>query len=56
MDLTIIDTPGYDSIDNTLRMNSIVRYIEDRFDEQHGKPAIQDERIHCCFYFIAAHR
>jgi septin family protein len=56
MDLTIIDTPGYDSIDNTHRMNCIVRYIEDRFDEQLGKSASKDVRIHCCFYFIAAHR
>lgn len=59
--LTIIDTPGFgDSIDNSNCWQPIVEHIDAKYEEYltaeskvNRKLPINDQRIHCCIYFIA---
>jgi septin 7 len=59
--LTIVDTPGFgDSIDNTNCWLPIVDYLDSKYEEYlnaeskvNRKLPINDQRIHCCLYFIA---
>lgn len=58
--LTVVDTPGYgDAIDNTNCFKSIIQYIDDQFErflcDESGlnRRNINDNRVHCCFYFIS---
>ncbi|XP_064459523.1 septin-1-like [Ornithodoros turicata] len=58
--LTVVDTPGYgDAIDNSNCFNSIIEYIDDQFErflcDESGlnRRNINDNRVHCCFYFIS---
>ncbi|XP_068456476.1 septin-5-like isoform X1 [Clinocottus analis] len=58
--LNIIDTPGFgDAINNTESWNTIADYIdmqyEQYFRDESGldRRNIQDNRVHCCLYFIS---
>ena len=59
--LTVVDTPGFgDSIDNTNCWQPIVEYIDAKYEEflnaeskVNRKLPINDQRIHCCLYFIS---
>lgn len=58
--LTIVDTPGFgDSIDSSDCYKPILNYIDDQFErflnDESGlnRRNINDNRVHCCFYFIA---
>lgn len=58
--LTIVDTPGFaDSIDCTESYRPIIKYVDDQFErflnDESGlnRRNISDNRVHCCFYFIA---
>ncbi len=59
--LTIVDTPGFgDSIDNTNCWSPIIDYIDSKYEEYlnaeskvNRKLPINDQRIHCCLYFIS---
>ncbi|CAO3608731.1 unnamed protein product [Mucor hiemalis] len=58
--LNIIDTPGYgDQVDNENCWESIIKYIKDQHSSYLRKELtaqrerlIQDNRVHCCLYFI----
>lgn len=58
--LTIVDTPGFnDGIDATDCWRPLSRYIDDQFEQylhdESGlnRQTIQDNRVHCCLYFIS---
>lgn len=58
--LSIVDTPGYGTaVDNTNCWQPIVNFIESRYEEYLNaetrvhRTHIQDNRVHCCLYFIA---
>ena len=58
--LTVVDTPGYGTaVDNTNCWQPIVNFIENRYEEYLNaetrvhRTHIQDNRVHCCLYFIA---
>ncbi|XP_068600757.1 septin 4a isoform X2 [Brachionichthys hirsutus] len=58
--LTIIDTPGFgDAIDNTGCWKQIEDYIDQQFEQYFrdesglNRRNIQDNRVHCCLYFIS---
>ncbi|XP_068188156.1 septin 4a isoform X2 [Antennarius striatus] len=58
--LTIIDTPGFgDAIDNTECWKEIEDYIDQQFEQYFrdesglNRRNIQDNRVHCCLYFIS---
>ncbi|XP_063752028.1 septin-5-like isoform X2 [Eleginops maclovinus] len=60
--LTIIDTPGFgDSINETDSWNPIEEYIDKQFEQYFrdesglNRRNIQDNRVHCCLYFISPH-
>uniref|UniRef100_A0A3P9ISN8 Septin-type G domain-containing protein n=1 Tax=Oryzias latipes TaxID=8090 RepID=A0A3P9ISN8_ORYLA len=58
--LTIVDTPGFgDAIDNTECWKSVADYIDQQFEQYFrdesglNRKNIQDNRVHCCLYFIS---
>uniref|UniRef100_A0A3B4V3S9 Septin 4a n=1 Tax=Seriola dumerili TaxID=41447 RepID=A0A3B4V3S9_SERDU len=59
--LSIIDTPGFgDAIDNTERYDTQIEdYIDQQFEQYFrdesglNRRNIQDNRVHCCLYFIS---
>ncbi|KAK5900313.1 hypothetical protein CgunFtcFv8_025280 [Champsocephalus gunnari] len=57
--LTIVDTPGFgDAVNNSECWSTITDYIEQQFEhyfrDESGlnRKNIQDNRVHCCLYFI----
>ncbi|XP_068191682.1 septin 5b isoform X1 [Antennarius striatus] len=57
--LTIVDTPGFgDAVNNTECWRPVTDYIEQQFEhyfrDESGlnRKNIQDNRVHCCLYFI----
>nr|XP_021334833.1 septin 5b isoform X2 [Danio rerio] len=58
--LTIVDTPGFgDAVNNTESWRTITDYIEQQFEQYFrdesglNRKNIQDNRVHCCLYFIS---
>ncbi|XP_054610425.1 septin 4a isoform X3 [Dunckerocampus dactyliophorus] len=58
--LTIIDTPGFgDAVNNMQSWKHIEDYIEQQFEQYFrdesglNRRNIQDNRVHCCLYFIS---
>uniref|UniRef100_UPI003D9CA780 septin 4a n=1 Tax=Danio rerio TaxID=7955 RepID=UPI003D9CA780 len=58
--LTIVDTPGFgDAVNNTESWRAIVDYIDQQFEQYFrdesglNRKNIQDNRVHCCLYFIS---
>ncbi|XP_047463420.1 septin 4a isoform X2 [Mugil cephalus] len=58
--LTIIDTPGFgDAVDNTQSWKQIEDYIDQQFEQYFrdesglNRRNIQDNRVHCCLYFVS---
>uniref|UniRef100_A0A671LG10 Septin-5 n=1 Tax=Sinocyclocheilus anshuiensis TaxID=1608454 RepID=A0A671LG10_9TELE len=57
--LTIIDTPGFgDAVNNTESWKAITDYTDQQFEQYFrdesglNRKNIQDNRVHCCLYFI----
>uniref|UniRef100_I3JZN9 Septin 5b n=1 Tax=Oreochromis niloticus TaxID=8128 RepID=I3JZN9_ORENI len=57
--LTIVDTPGFgDAVNNTACWRPITDYIDQQFEQYFrdesglNRKNIQDNRVHCCLYFI----
>ncbi|KAK2818625.1 hypothetical protein Q5P01_024186 [Channa striata] len=57
--LTIVDTPGFgDAVNNTECWRPVTEYIEQQFEQYFrdesglNRKNIQDNRVHCCLYFI----
>ncbi|TNM92067.1 hypothetical protein fugu_019079 [Takifugu bimaculatus] len=57
--LTIVDTPGFgDAVDNSECWRPVTDYIEQQFEQYFrdesglNRKNIQDNRVHCCLYFI----
>ncbi|XP_062242548.1 septin 4b isoform X2 [Platichthys flesus] len=58
--LTIVDTPGFgDAVNNTECWKSVTDYIDQQFEQYFrdesglNRKNIQDNRVHCCLYFIS---
>ncbi|CAB1418263.1 unnamed protein product [Pleuronectes platessa] len=58
--LTIIDTPGFgDAVNNSESWKQIEDYIDEQFEKYFrdesglNRRNIQDNRVHCCLYFIS---
>ncbi len=58
--LTIVDTPGFgEAINGTDSYKPIIKYVDEQFErylsDESGlnRRNISDNRVHCCFYFIA---
>ncbi|KAF4077655.1 hypothetical protein AMELA_G00210450 [Ameiurus melas] len=58
--LNIVDTPGFgDALDNTDSWKAVDDYIDQQFEEYRkedirlNRKKIQDNRVHCCLYFIS---
>ncbi|XP_040907041.1 septin-5-like [Toxotes jaculatrix] len=58
--LTIIDTPGFgDAVNNTESWKQVEDYIDQQFEQYFrdesglNRRNIQDNRVHCCLYFIS---
>ncbi|XP_035034102.1 septin 4a [Hippoglossus stenolepis] len=58
--LTIIDTPGFgDAVNNSESWKHIEDYIDEQFEKYFrdesglNRRNIQDNRVHCCLYFIS---
>ncbi|KAK3513549.1 hypothetical protein QTP70_016484 [Hemibagrus guttatus] len=58
--LTIVDTPGFgDAVNNTECWKSVADYIDQQFEQYFrdesglNRKNIQDNRVHCCIYFIS---
>ncbi|XP_062261647.1 septin 4a isoform X2 [Platichthys flesus] len=58
--LTIIDTPGFgDAVNNSESWRQIEDYIDEQFEKYFrdesglNRRNIQDNRVHCCLYFIS---
>uniref|UniRef100_A0A672KPF7 Septin-5-like n=1 Tax=Sinocyclocheilus grahami TaxID=75366 RepID=A0A672KPF7_SINGR len=58
--LTIVDTPGFgDAVNNTESWRAVVDYIDQQFEQYFrdesglNRKNIQDNRVHCCLYFIS---
>ncbi|KAM9332840.1 septin-5-like [Pholidichthys leucotaenia] len=58
--LTIIDTPGFgDAVNNTHSWRQMEDYIDQQFEQYFrdesglNRRNIQDNRVHCCLYFIS---
>uniref|UniRef100_A0ABM5EMV1 Septin-5-like isoform X3 n=1 Tax=Pogona vitticeps TaxID=103695 RepID=A0ABM5EMV1_9SAUR len=58
--LTIVDTPGFgDAIDNTECWKPVADYVDQQFEQYFrdesglNRKNIQDNRVHCCLYFIS---
>ncbi|XP_003388906.1 PREDICTED: septin-2B-like [Amphimedon queenslandica] len=59
MKLTVVDTPGFgESIDSSNCWQPIVDFINQKYDQYYedesgfNRPNIEDNRVHCCLYFI----
>ncbi|KAK2887981.1 septin 5b isoform X2 [Channa argus] len=57
--LTIVDTPGFgDAVNNTDCWRPVTEYIDQQFEQYFrdesglNRKNIQDNRVHCCLYFI----
>ncbi|XP_034048967.1 septin 5b [Thalassophryne amazonica] len=57
--LTIVDTPGFgDAVNNTECWRTVTDYINQQFEQYFrdesglNRKNIQDNRVHCCLYFI----
>ncbi|XP_074547189.1 septin 5b [Halichoeres trimaculatus] len=57
--LTILDTPGFgDAVNNTECWRAVTDYIDQQFEQYFrdesglNRKNIQDNRVHCCLYFI----
>ncbi|XP_029025907.1 septin 5b isoform X1 [Betta splendens] len=57
--LTIVDTPGFgDAVNNTECWRPVTDYIDQQFEQYFrdesglNRKNIQDNRVHCCLYFI----
>ncbi|XP_069390041.1 septin 4b isoform X2 [Paralichthys olivaceus] len=58
--LTIVDTPGFgDAVNNYECWKSVADYIDQQFEQYFrdesglNRKNIQDNRVHCCLYFIS---
>ncbi|XP_033905226.2 septin-5 isoform X1 [Acipenser ruthenus] len=58
--LTVVDTPGFgDAVNNTECWKSVADYIDQQFEQYFrdesglNRKNIQDNRVHCCLYFIS---
>ena len=58
--LTIVDTPGFgEAINGRDCFKPIIKYVDDQFErylaDESGlnRRNISDNRVHCCFYFVA---
>nr|XP_012620990.1 septin-4 isoform X2 [Microcebus murinus] len=58
--LTIVDTPGFgDAVNNTDCWKPVAEYIDQQFEQYFrdesglNRKNIQDNRVHCCLYFIS---
>ncbi|XP_032860389.1 septin-5 isoform X1 [Tyto alba] len=58
--LTIVDTPGFgDAVNNTECWKPVADYIDQQFEQYFrdesglNRKNIQDNRVHCCIYFIS---
>ncbi|XP_063002882.1 septin-5-like [Elgaria multicarinata webbii] len=58
--LTIVDTPGFgDAVNNTECWKTVADYIDQQFEQYFrdesglNRKNIQDNRVHCCLYFIS---
>ncbi|XP_042561523.1 septin 4a isoform X2 [Clupea harengus] len=58
--LTIVDTPGFgDAVNNTESWKAVEDYIDQQFEQYFrdesglNRKNIQDNRVHCCLYFIS---
>ncbi|ETE63270.1 Septin-5, partial [Ophiophagus hannah] len=58
--LTIVDTPGFgDAVNNSDCWKPITDYIDQQFEQYFrdesglNRKNIQDNRVHCCLYFIS---
>ncbi|XP_072354219.1 septin 5a isoform X1 [Scyliorhinus torazame] len=58
--LTIVDTPGFgDAVNNIQSWKPIADYIDQQFEQYFrdesglNRKNIQDNRVHCCLYFIS---
>ncbi|XP_051533356.1 septin 4a isoform X1 [Myxocyprinus asiaticus] len=58
--LTIVDTPGFgDAVNNTESWRAVLDYIDQQFEQYFrdesglNRKNIQDNRVHCCLYFIS---
>nr|XP_040124973.1 septin-4 isoform X3 [Ictidomys tridecemlineatus] len=58
--LTIVDTPGFgDAVNNTECWRPVAEYIDQQFEQYFrdesglNRKNIQDNRVHCCLYFIS---
>ncbi|XP_036380076.1 septin-5-like isoform X2 [Megalops cyprinoides] len=58
--LTIVDTPGFgDAVNNTECWKAVEDYIDQQFEQYFrdesglNRKNIQDNRVHCCLYFIS---
>ncbi|XP_055036947.2 septin 4a [Misgurnus anguillicaudatus] len=58
--LTIVDTPGFgDAVNNTESWRPVLDYIDEQFEQYFrdesglNRKNIQDNRVHCCLYFIS---
>ncbi|XP_048840258.1 septin-5-like isoform X2 [Brienomyrus brachyistius] len=58
--LTVVDTPGFgDAVNNKQCWQPVVDYIEEQFEQYFrdesglNRKNIQDNRVHCCLYFIS---
>ncbi|XP_062867439.1 septin-5-like [Trichomycterus rosablanca] len=58
--LNIVDTPGFgDALDNSNSWKAMVDYIDQQFEQYRSaeislnRKNIQDNRVHCCLYFIS---
>ncbi|XP_056587456.1 septin 4a [Triplophysa dalaica] len=58
--LTIVDTPGFgDAVDNTESWKPVADYIDEQYEQYFrdesglNRKNIQDNRVHCCLYFIS---
>ncbi|XP_053735090.1 septin-5-like isoform X5 [Synchiropus splendidus] len=57
--LTILDTPGFgDAVDNSECWRRVIDFIDQQFEQYFrdesglNRKNIQDNRVHCCLYFI----
>ncbi|XP_021438120.2 septin-5 isoform X2 [Oncorhynchus mykiss] len=57
--LTIVDTPGFGDAVNNTEWKSVADYIDQQFEQYFrdesglNRKNIQDNRVHCCLYFIS---
>ncbi|XP_069470899.1 septin-4-like isoform X2 [Ambystoma mexicanum] len=58
--LTVVDTPGFgDALNNTECWRAVADYVEQQFEQYFRDESgldrrnIQDNRVHCCLYFLS---